>query len=269
MKLMSTILLSGAIAFGAAAAMAQDNAAQPAGPAAGPRGGPPGGAPGGPGGRAGPGGRGAPGAAGAQAPRAPPSEGGTVGFVDSVSDAGFVVVMSSGQKATVQLGAATTYRKGNGAATKAAIIPGQPIMILGIIQDIQGERKTVIDANQVIAQPVGIKITPPAPGADGSIQRPAGAAGAPGAPGAAGGAGGRAEAKAVGTPPSFYKEGEGTIVATAEANKAIVPALTAWPTGVINRVVKLSDGSYEVHHVGVNWPHHIFVGADFKYYAAN
>jgi hypothetical protein len=29
-------------------------------------------------------------------------------------------------------------------------------------------------------------------------------------------------------------------------------------------VVELSNGQYEVHNIGVNWPHHIFVSHDFK-----
>jgi hypothetical protein len=31
----------------------------------------------------------------------------------------------------------------------------------------------------------------------------------------------------------------------------------------VDRVVQLSDGEYEVHYIGVNWPHHIFVNQDF------
>jgi hypothetical protein len=27
--------------------------------------------------------------------------------------------------------------------------------------------------------------------------------------------------------------------------------------------VKLSDGEYEAHNIGVNWPHHIFLNRDF------
>ena len=34
-------------------------------------------------------------------------------------------------------------------------------------------------------------------------------------------------------------------------------------------VVKLSNGEYEVHYIGVNWPHHIFVNQDFKVVGAN
>jgi len=29
-------------------------------------------------------------------------------------------------------------------------------------------------------------------------------------------------------------------------------------------VVKLSNGEYEVHQIGVNWPHHVFVNQGFK-----
>ena len=28
--------------------------------------------------------------------------------------------------------------------------------------------------------------------------------------------------------------------------------------------MKLSNGEYEVHYIGVNWPHHVFVSQDFK-----
>jgi hypothetical protein len=31
-----------------------------------------------------------------------------------------------------------------------------------------------------------------------------------------------------------------------------------------DRVVKLSVGEYNVHYIGVNWPHHVFVNQDSK-----
>jgi len=31
----------------------------------------------------------------------------------------------------------------------------------------------------------------------------------------------------------------------------------------------VSDGEYEVHNVGVSWPHHIFVNHDFKVVGAD
>jgi hypothetical protein len=30
-----------------------------------------------------------------------------------------------------------------------------------------------------------------------------------------------------------------------------------------------SNGDYEVHYIGVNWPHHIFVNQDFQVIGAN
>jgi hypothetical protein len=53
------------------------------------------------------------------------------------------------------------------------------------------------------------------------------------------------------------------------ANKATEAALAAYPGGVVDRVVELSNGGYEVHYIGVNWPHHIFVNQDFKVIGAN
>ncbi len=33
--------------------------------------------------------------------------------------------------------------------------------------------------------------------------------------------------------------------------------------------VQLSDGEFEVHYIGVNWPHHIFVDQNFMVVGAN
>ena len=75
--------------------------------------------------------------------------------------------------------------------------------------------------------------------------------------------------KQVGQIPSNYTEGSGTIVGGTSANKATEAALAAYPGGVVDRVVKLSNGEYEVHYIGVNWPHHIFVTQDFNVVGAN
>jgi MFS family permease len=37
------------------------------------------------------------------------------------------------------------------------------------------------------------------------------------------------------------------------------------PGGVVDRVVKLSHGEYEVHIIGVKWPHHVFVNQERQY----
>ncbi|BCL79285.1 hypothetical protein ccbrp13_17500 [Ktedonobacteria bacterium brp13] len=70
--------------------------------------------------------------------------------------------------------------------------------------------------------------------------------------------------KKVGQIPSNYTEGSGTIVSGTTANKATEVALAAYPGGVVDRVVKLSNGEYEAHNIGVNWPHHVFITQDFK-----
>jgi hypothetical protein len=65
------------------------------------------------------------------------------------------------------------------------------------------------------------------------------------------------------TPPNFT-DGSGTIITGTAANKAKAAALAAYPGGTVNRVALLSNGDYNVHMIGVNWPHHIFVNKDFK-----
>jgi hypothetical protein len=68
----------------------------------------------------------------------------------------------------------------------------------------------------------------------------------------------------VGQIPANYTEGEGTIVSGTEANLATEAGLAAYPGGVVDRVVQLSNGEYEVHNITVKWPHHIFVNQDFQ-----
>jgi hypothetical protein len=107
---------------------------------------------------------------------------------------------------------------------------------------------TTITAAQVIVQPVG--------GGSGAGVIPF----QPGAP---------TTSKQVGQIPANYSQGSGTIVSGPTAYKATEAALAAYPGGVVDRVVQLSNGEYEVHNIGVNWPHHIFVSQDFKVVGAN
>ena len=78
-----------------------------------------------------------------------------------------------------------------------------------------------------------------------------------------------ATSKQAGQIPANYSQGSGTIVSGTQANKATEAALAAYPGGIVDRVVKLSNGEYEVHNIGVNWPHHIFVNQGFKVVGAN
>jgi hypothetical protein len=69
--------------------------------------------------------------------------------------------------------------------------------------------------------------------------------------------------------PAGYSQGSGTIVSGTTANQATKAALAVYPGGIVDRVVKLSGGEYEVHNIGVNWPHHIFVDQNYKVVGAN
>ena len=68
----------------------------------------------------------------------------------------------------------------------------------------------------------------------------------------------------VGQVPANFSPGAGTIITGTAANKAKAAALAAYPGGMVNRVVLLSEGEYSVHMIGVNWPHHVFVTQSFK-----
>jgi hypothetical protein len=71
-------------------------------------------------------------------------------------------------------------------------------------------------------------------------------------------------ATVVGQVPRGWTAGAGTIVTGTAANKAKAAAAAAYPGGIVNRVVLLSNGDYNVHIIGVNWPHHVFVDKNFK-----
>ena len=176
--------------------------------------------------------------------RSGPAAGGTVGTVGSVSTSSFTVSTSAGQKVTVREASSTKYKKGTRATSASAITKGEPVLVLGITNG------TTITATQVIVQPTG------GGSATGSAVVPF----QPGAP---------STSKQVGQIPSNYSQGSGTIVSGTTANKATKAALAAYPGGIIDRVVKLSNGEYEVHNIGVNWPHHIFVNKSFKVIGAN
>ena len=70
--------------------------------------------------------------------------------------------------------------------------------------------------------------------------------------------------RTVGQVPQNWHSGSGTIITGAAANKAKAAAVAKYPGGTVNRVLKLSDGSYAVHMIKINWPHHVFVSKEFK-----
>ena len=179
--------------------------------------------------------------------RSGPASGGAIGTVGSVSTSSFTMSTSAGVKVTVDEASSTKYQKGTSSTSASAITIGEPVLVLGTTSGV------TITATQVILQPTGAggSATSTAPGVI-PFQRAAPTA-----------------SKQVGQIPPNYSQGSGTIVSGTTANQATEAALAAYPGGVIDRVVQLTNGEYEVHNIGVNWPHHIFVNQDFKVVGAN
>ena len=173
--------------------------------------------------------------------RSGPAAGGASGTVASVSAPEFTMTTSAGQKVTVDEASSTTYQKGMSPASASAITAGTPVLVLGTTSG------TTITAGQVIVQPAGGGSATSAAAKVIPFQR--------GVP---------ATSKQAGQIPANYSQGSGTIVSGTAANKATEAALAAYPGGIVDRVVKLSNGDYEVHNIGVNWPHHVFVNQNFK-----
>jgi hypothetical protein len=166
--------------------------------------------------------------------RSGPAAGGTVGTVESVSTSSFTLTTPAGQKATVTKSSPTT-----------SIKQGTNVLVLGTVNG------TTITASKVIVRAASGSAKSSAAGVVPFQQ---------GAPSAA---------KQVGQIPTNYSQGSGTIVSGTAANNATEAALAAYPGGVVDRVVKLSGGGYEVHNIGVNWPHHIFVNQNFNVVGAD
>ncbi len=183
-------------------------------------------------------------AGGASNARSGPASGGTVGTIGSVSKSSFTVSTSAGQKVAINEASSTKYKRGTRSASASAVTAGKRVLVLGTTNG------TTITATQVIVQPTG----------GGSATSSAVVPFQPGAP---------TTSKQVGQIPSNYSQGSGTIASGTTANKATKAALAAYPGGIVDRVVKLSNGEYEVHNIGVNWPHHIFVNKNFKVIGAN
>jgi len=187
--------------------------------------------------------RSGPPAGGASNARSGPASGGTAGTVGSVSTSSFTVSISAGQKVTVHKTSATKYRQGARSTSASAVRTGEAVLVLGTVNG------TTITATQVMVQPSGGSATSSAVV---PFQR--------GAP---------TTSKQIGQIPATYSQGSGTIVSGTTAKKATEAALASYRGGIVDRVVKLSNGEYEVHNIGVNWPHHIFVNKSFKVIGAN
>jgi hypothetical protein len=173
--------------------------------------------------------------------RSGPAAGGAAGTVSSVSTSKFTLSASTGQKVTVDEASSTTYQKGTSSTSASAVTTGEPVLVLGTVNS------TTITAAQVIVQPTGGGSATSATAKVIPFRR--------GAP---------TTSKQVGQIPADFTQGSGTIVSGTAANKATEAALAAYPGAIVDRVVQLSNGDYNVHYIGVNWPHHVFLNQDFQ-----
>ena len=156
--------------------------------------------------------------------------------MSGVSPSGFTLTTSAGQKVTIDETSSTEYKRGTSSTSAGAVSGGEGALVLGITSG------TTITATQVIVQDAGGSSATSATATVIPFQR--------GAP---------TTSQQVGQIPTNWSQGSGTIVSGQAANQATEAALATYPGGVVDRVVKLSNGDYNVHYIGVNWPHHIFV----------
>ena len=147
---------------------------------------------------------------------------------------------------TINEASATKYQKGTSPASASAVTTGETVLVLG-----------TTDNTTITATPGHRAAGRQRSGAD---------RGGPGRPVPARC---RVHVQAGRPDPGGLHQGSGTIVSGTAANKATEAALAAYPGGIVDRVVQLSNGEYEVHYIGVNWPHHVFVNQDFKVVGAD
>jgi len=172
--------------------------------------------------------------------RSAPASGGTTGKIDTVSASSFTLTTPAGQKVTVKESSLTTYQNGTRSASTSVVRTGKNVLVLG-----------TVDSTTIAAKDISVKaaLTTEPSSASTVIPFDQGTTSAE---------------KTVGTIPANWSAGQGALVSGSAANKATVAALAAYPGGVVDRVVVLSDGDYNVHFIGVNWPHHVFLNSSFK-----
>jgi len=172
--------------------------------------------------------------------RSAPAQGGAAGAINDVSASGLTITTSAGQTVTVTFSKTTNYDKGSQPTSSGSLKVGEDVLVFGTTNS------TTISASQIIVEPAGSKlftasstVIPFTRGTSTNL-------------------------KEVGAIPANWAQGSGTIIGGTSADEATKAALTKYPGGIVDRVVKLSNGQYNVHYIGVNWPHHVFVNQAFK-----
>ena len=176
--------------------------------------------------------------------RSGPEPGGSSGTVTGVSGASFTLTTPVGEKVTVNESSSTAYLDGSASSSASAITTGSGILVLGTVNS------TTISATQVTIEPAGSSFTTASSSVT-ALQK-----------------GQKSTAVSIGTIPAAYTEGQGTIVTGSTADQATRAVLAAYPGGIVDRVVQLSDDSYEVHYIGTDL-HHIFVNSSYQVVGAN
>jgi hypothetical protein len=171
-----------------------------------------------------------------------PADGGSTGIVATTFASGFTMTTATGIEVTVN----ETYSTRTLDGSARAVRKGASVLVLGL------DDTNTITADWVVVQPHGDGGAAAAK-ANGVIPFQSGVP---------------SPAQSVGTIPTSYTQGAGTIVSGVQAFIPTAVAQAVFPGGIVDRVVSLSDGSYEVHNISVNWPHHVFVSKDFMYLGA-
>jgi hypothetical protein len=171
-----------------------------------------------------------------------PADGGSTGIVETTFASGFTMTTATGIEVTVN---ETSSTKTVGPA--GDVRKGTSVLVLGL-----DDSGTTITADWVVIQPHG----------DGGAAAAKAHGVIPFEPGVP------SPTQSIGTIPASYIQGQGTLVSGIQAFIPVAVAQAVFPGGVVDRVVALSDGSYEVHNISINWPHHVFVSKDFMYLGA-
>jgi hypothetical protein len=178
------------------------------------------------------------------------ADGGSTGIVATTFASGFTMTTATGITVTVNETPFTRTVDGDAGedgAVDREVRKGTSVLVVGL--DHSG---ATITADWVVVQPHGDGAAAAAK-AQGVIPFQSGVP---------------SPAQSVGTIPASYTEGVGTLVSGTQAYVAVWVAQAVFPGGIVDRVVSLSDGSYEVHNISINWPHHVFVSKDFMYLGA-
>ncbi len=184
------------------------------------------------------------GAGGRSNARSTNATGGSIGTVIGVSSSGFTLSTPAGGKVTVKASSSTVYDESGRKSSASAVTKGTTVLVIGKVNS------TTVTASEVDLRPAINLETASA----NVISFKDGTQG---------------KSKSVGPIPQDYTQGSGTLASGTKATKATEAALKSYAGGVVDRVVQLGNGDYEVHTIGVNWPHHVFVNQDFKVIGAN